>query len=304
MADQRKAPPTGANSGSTNPSTTPDKSASPGAQGAGAQGAGAQPTGPQSWPTPSGSMMDGAKGTAVHLADQVQQKASTRLHSTLDQGKTRAADALGSAARTLLNSTQQLRDQSKQGAGQGGAEGAVTGAEQGASEYVERAAHQMQQLSDYLRNSDVNQIVHRVEQTARTQPALFIGGAFTIGLIGARFLKSSHRDIQQQNDKNMNPSNRLAAASGSMYGGTSQDRGMHGDRDVTAQRGVTVETPRTGGAGSTGATAPAGSTGSMGSNAASGTAGSSASASSGQSGQQRNTGLGESSSGTGGTGNR
>jgi hypothetical protein len=34
-------------------------------------------------------------------------------------------------------------------------------------------------------------MVRNVEDFARRQPALFIGGAFMLGLLGARFLKSS-----------------------------------------------------------------------------------------------------------------
>ena len=42
-----------------------------------------------------------------------------------------------------------------------------------------------------IRNRDVGELVNEVQRFARRQPALFVGSAFAIGVIGARFLKSS-----------------------------------------------------------------------------------------------------------------
>ena len=42
-----------------------------------------------------------------------------------------------------------------------------------------------------MREKDVQAIVRDVERYAREQPALFLGGAFVLGLLGARFLKST-----------------------------------------------------------------------------------------------------------------
>jgi hypothetical protein len=44
-----------------------------------------------------------------------------------------------------------------------------------------------------MRNKDVGDLVGDIQQMARRKPALFIGGAFAVGLIGARFFKSSNR---------------------------------------------------------------------------------------------------------------
>ena len=120
--------------------------------------------------------VDQAKEKAQQLAGQAREQAGERLETGLHRGKTRAAESLGGVAQSLLQSGQQLRDQ-----------------HQGAGRYVEQAAQRMQQLSDYLQRTDVDDIIDGVESTARRQPALFLGAAFAVGLIGARFLKSSRR---------------------------------------------------------------------------------------------------------------
>jgi hypothetical protein len=43
-----------------------------------------------------------------------------------------------------------------------------------------------------VREKDVNEMLRDVQQFARRQPALFIGGSFAAGLLAARFLRSSH----------------------------------------------------------------------------------------------------------------
>jgi len=59
------------------------------------------------------------------------------------------------------------------------------------SSYVERAADQIEQISDYLRDRNVEDFIDDAQDMARRQPALFVGGAFALGFLMARFLKSS-----------------------------------------------------------------------------------------------------------------
>jgi hypothetical protein len=98
------------------------------------------------------------------------------VESSLDRGKARAADTLGGVAQALLQSGQQLRQQQPQ-----------------IGDYAERAGREMQRFSDYLQRTDVHALMDRAEDVARRQPALFLGGMFALGVIGARFLRSSQR---------------------------------------------------------------------------------------------------------------
>ena len=57
--------------------------------------------------------------------------------------------------------------------------------------YTERIANRVESVSEYIDEQGVRGIAQDVEKFARRQPSLFIGGAVALGLVGARFLKSS-----------------------------------------------------------------------------------------------------------------
>ena len=60
---------------------------------------------------------------------------------------------------------------------------------------VSKAADQMERASDYLKDATFKDTVRATERLARREPLLFLGGAFTLGLVCARFLRSSaHHD--------------------------------------------------------------------------------------------------------------
>jgi hypothetical protein len=122
-------------------------------------------------PSSTGAM-DKAKETISDVASQ----AGDKVASNLDIQKDRAAEGLGSVARALRQASDQLRGQN-----------------QGAAipEYISSAGNQVERLSGYLRSTSTRDIVKGAEQFARQQPALFVGGAFILGVLGARFLKSS-----------------------------------------------------------------------------------------------------------------
>ena len=122
-----------------------------------------------------GSMMDEAKDKAQQLADKAQTEATQQVKSGVATGKNRAADALGGVAQSLLYSSQQLRDQDQPRV----------------SQFAERAANKVDELASYLRNTSPGEMADRVEDFARREPTLFLGGLFAVGFLGARFLKSS-----------------------------------------------------------------------------------------------------------------
>jgi hypothetical protein len=112
---------------------------------------------------------------AQHRAGQAVDTARQQVASRVSSQKDRAAEGLGSVAQALRQTGQQLREQDQAGV----------------TDYIDRAAAQVERFSGYLQHSDVGQLVDDVEGFARRQPALFLGGAFVLGLLGARFLKSS-----------------------------------------------------------------------------------------------------------------
>lgn len=53
------------------------------------------------------------------------------------------------------------------------------------------AAEQTERVASFLRETDAREIVHNVEDVARRQPLLFVGGAFLLGLAASRFIKAA-----------------------------------------------------------------------------------------------------------------
>lgn len=128
--------------------------------------------------TPPGNgedLLQQAKQTTNEVVDQVQQQAGSKI----DRQKDEAAEEL----QKLAGAVRHLGDE-------------LGGQNQGpiahyAAEYGRKAADGIERLTNYLRQNDTKAIVGEIENLGRRQPALLLGGAFLLGLAGARFLKSS-----------------------------------------------------------------------------------------------------------------
>lgn len=105
------------------------------------------------------------------LAEQVRQGAASQLSAQ----KNRAMDSLGNIAQAARQTTQALRDNQQDTI----------------ANYVSRAADQIERFSTRLRDRDITDLMQDAQQFARRQPAVFIGAAFAVGVLAARFLKSS-----------------------------------------------------------------------------------------------------------------
>lgn len=108
-------------------------------------------------------------------ASELSEQALTEAKGTLGTRKTMVAEELSGVASALRQTGQQLRRQDQ----------AMF------ARYSQEAASQIERASSYLEDHDLDDIVHETEAFARRQPELYLGGAFTLGLLAARFLKSS-----------------------------------------------------------------------------------------------------------------
>jgi hypothetical protein len=115
------------------------------------------------------------------IVNRVKETAAAQLAAQKDRG----TDALGRVADAVRSSTQRLRDEQHD---------TIAG-------YVDKAADQIETWSRRLREKDVEELVADVQQLARRRPAVFIGSAFALGVVGARFLKSSRPQPQFQYDE-------------------------------------------------------------------------------------------------------
>ena len=102
-------------------------------------------------------------------------KVRERATAQLSTQKDRATDQLGTIVQAVRHSGERLRQDQHETVAQ----------------YVEKAAEQLERFSTNLREKDVSELVGDAQRLARRQPALFIGGSFAVGLLAARFLKSS-----------------------------------------------------------------------------------------------------------------
>ena len=120
----------------------------------------------------TGKANGGANGESGSsgLLDGMKQKVTSRV----DEQKNRAADGLGGIADVIRTAGNELR-----------------GDNEALASYVDMASDQMRRFADQIRQRGVADMMDDVGQFARRRPALFIGGAFLVGLGIARFLKSS-----------------------------------------------------------------------------------------------------------------
>ncbi|HUG47876.1 MAG TPA: hypothetical protein VMP67_05630 [Candidatus Limnocylindria bacterium] len=104
------------------------------------------------------------------VAEQAQQTAEVKLSSQKDQ----AASTLHSLAQTIRDGGQRMGDEQPQ-----------------IASLAEQAATKVDQASSYIREHDLRDFVQEAEGFARREPLIFLGGAFALGFLAARFLKAS-----------------------------------------------------------------------------------------------------------------
>ena len=149
--------------------------------------------------TPSHGRQAGAQdGDTAQVAGQVKEKArefagkateqaKTKARTTVESGKERAAETVAAFAETLRGGDRSRIEENEQ-----------------VMRFLGAAADRMEHLADYLRTTETDELVRQAESLARRQPAVFLGGAFMLGVLGARFLKSSRRaQVEQGMDREL-----------------------------------------------------------------------------------------------------
>ncbi len=116
-----------------------------------------------------------ARDKVVDRAKSTFRDARDRAGSSLDDGRRRAAEQMGGIGGALHRTSEQLRyeDQAR------------------FADVADSVGRQIDRVAGYLRDSDGRTITRDIESLARRKPALVFAGAFALGLVAARFLKSS-----------------------------------------------------------------------------------------------------------------
>jgi hypothetical protein len=135
---------------------------------------------------------DTATGESTHpLAEtgkEAGQRASDLVERSADIGFTQADRGLDRAATGVESVADSIRRVSVD----------MESEQPQMAEFASTAADQAAALAGYLRENDVRQIVGNVENFARRQPLLFIGGAFLLGMAASRFIKAAGGQGQAQ----------------------------------------------------------------------------------------------------------
>jgi hypothetical protein len=162
---------------------------------------------------------------AKHQTSKVAHQAKDQVNQMVSQRKDQAAERLNSFASVLRDTAGKLNEQDENGVGQ----------------YADRAAQQVERLSNYLRDRDVSTFLRDTETFARRHPDVFLGGVFLAGLVLARFFKASsdrdnwNRDFQSYSDTDYRT-----------YGGSrlGEDRPFTTERYPGTGMGDALENPR------------------------------------------------------------
>lgn len=126
---------------------------------------------------------EGQRGTSAaslitDLKDQVTEQAqglAEQAQEVAESQKGRLAEGATEVAEALHHASEGLRADDQETVGN----------------YAEALAGQVDKVARFLQSRDLPTMARDVSGFARRQPALFLGGAFTLGIVAARFLKSS-----------------------------------------------------------------------------------------------------------------
>ncbi|MDB4939502.1 MAG: hypothetical protein JWP87_6474 [Labilithrix sp.] len=120
-----------------------------------------------------GKIVDQAKQAVTHVASNVAEQAREQVNTQFDTRKDKAVQTMGNVASAIRETSDKLKGV--------GPLGDVAG----------RAADSIENVAQFFEGKQIGEVVRDVERFARREPALFLGAAFALGLIGGRFLKSS-----------------------------------------------------------------------------------------------------------------
>jgi len=120
-------------------------------------------------------VVDKASETVQQAAERATEQATSRLDMAVDY----AAETLTGVAQALRQTGQHLREE---------------GSQPMLGRYADTGAEQIERFSGYLRQHNATELLTEVETYARRNPMTFAGGAFALGLLAARFFRSTgHR---------------------------------------------------------------------------------------------------------------
>ncbi|HTK43504.1 MAG TPA: hypothetical protein VL287_18095 [Gemmatimonadales bacterium] len=146
-----------------------------------------QPVGPASREGEAGAreQIRQVRDQVVNQAKTTFKQAKDRAASSLTDSRREAADQIGGLARAVHRTGEHLRNEDQP---------RIAG-------LADSLADQVDHVAGYLREAGLRTVGRDIENLARRQPALVYSAAFAVGLLAARFLKSSETASEPARDQ-------------------------------------------------------------------------------------------------------
>lgn len=191
--------------------------------------------------TAADSRGDGLTGTATAAArtfyDQAKETAGKAYEAVtdktaqkLDEQKSTLSDGLSTVADSVRQVSQNL--------GTAQTDSGLAGA---AAKYSGTAARRIEDVAGYFERKSVRDMAHDLEGFARRNPAIFLGAAFGVGVLLARFLKSTPPSGPGGSDRQRSGKNEFGRSARKDFG-----RAMEGGDSGTFGRGSSISDTGTG----------------------------------------------------------
>lgn len=150
-----------------------------------------QSTGENKSSSNTGNGVEKAKETASNVIEQAKSTASdafgamkTKAAATADDKKSEFTAGLAGVADTVRRVSDTIGD--------GDAKNPLT---EYAAQYTKTAAKKLDNVAKYFDETEIRSMVRDLDSYARRNPAIFLGGAFALGVLSARFFKSTPPSI-------------------------------------------------------------------------------------------------------------
>ena len=127
-------------------------------------------------------MVEQVKQAGTQAVEQVQKKLADVVGEVQEKVTGRVSEKIEQAAQSLTDVVQATRSVGQQ---------LRYKDQQAVAQLADQAASQVERVASYLQGKDLEQLMSESERFARRQPVVFLSGAFVLGLLAARFIKSS-----------------------------------------------------------------------------------------------------------------
>lgn len=165
---------------------------------------------------------------AREQAGELVNRGGEQVKSQLANQKHEASQRMMPVQAALRETAQQLRKQGQESMGQ----------------YADKAADGADRVSDYLRETDVDEMTDEVRSFTRRSPALFLGGGAALGFLATRFLKSSSQERAYAGD--VSDATATATSRGTVPYGTREPVAAPPPRTVDRESPTAGRIPATG----------------------------------------------------------